>query len=160
MGKLTDEFNIDASRAVRVVFTLNREQAEKLAEVLETCVDDDVVRNDWDEPESADLVQDLAAHTRDVLNGPAVPVLFPLCMHGLAADGQACGKFGCTEPQRYADRDGQTWTMYSDGLLHWRNGDNESWGTHEKVSTAHGPLRPLTHDTCTPRTCTTVAKEA
>lgn len=70
MGKLTDEFTVDASQAGRVIVTMNREQAEKLAEVLETCVDDATIRSDWDEPEAADLIQDLPAHIRDVLNGP------------------------------------------------------------------------------------------
>jgi len=72
MTALKDTFTVDTAQADRVVITLNRAQAEKLAEILETCVDDSTVRLDWDEPDTADLIQDLAAHTRDKLNGPAV----------------------------------------------------------------------------------------
>jgi hypothetical protein len=70
MGKIVDEFRIDASWKDRVTIDLNRDQAERLADVLDRCVDDTVIRDGWGEPDTADLVQDLGAHIRDVLNGP------------------------------------------------------------------------------------------
>jgi hypothetical protein len=65
---LAAAFTVTADQPDRVVLTLNREQAAKLAEVLGTCVDDSVIRLDWDEPESADLVQDLNGRILNALD--------------------------------------------------------------------------------------------
>lgn len=69
MTQLKETFTVDATKANTVVLTLNREQAAKLAEVLSTCTDDSVLRLDWDEPETADLVKDLNGQILSSLDG-------------------------------------------------------------------------------------------
>lgn len=44
--------------------TLTNVQWDKLAEVLATCVDDDTIRYDWNEPETADFIGALTGALR------------------------------------------------------------------------------------------------
>lgn len=47
---------------VKLVMTV--EQLDKLAEVLDTCVDRDTVALDWDEPQTAEFVDSLVSAIR------------------------------------------------------------------------------------------------
>ena len=50
-----------------VHLTMTNEQLVKLTEVLDTCVDDDVLRLDWNEPETADFVRALTDAVREAM---------------------------------------------------------------------------------------------